>query len=322
MSTAKKHHFVPQFVLRRFAIAGTQQLHVFDKQTGRAFKANIADVAAENRLYDFSIGEWIATIEPSLADFESKAAAVLQGILAADSLTSLALYDRVVLAVLIAQLLLRSPHQRAVTRDMTSQLRSHVERMGTDPDTVPQLKVFDDNEEKQFTVRILDNLAREFAPIIATKCWVLHSAPDNLGLYVSDNPVAMHNELDAGPRGNLGLGVLGVEVYCPLTSGRCLGMYCPTVRDELDHAYDGYLARTRSRDGREQPLPEVAAQMFESFRTGQISPLTEESVEFMNSLQVWNAERFVFSSSGDFDLARKIVERNPALRTGPRPRTG
>jgi hypothetical protein len=30
MTSAKKHHFVPQFLLKHFARAGTSQVHVFD----------------------------------------------------------------------------------------------------------------------------------------------------------------------------------------------------------------------------------------------------------------------------------------------------
>jgi Protein of unknown function (DUF4238) len=98
MTSAKKHHFVPQFLLKHFARAGTSQVHVFDKLTSKVFVANVADVAAEHRLYEFTVGEFTATIEPSLAEFESKAAAVLRGVMTRDRLTRLTVYDRLVLS--------------------------------------------------------------------------------------------------------------------------------------------------------------------------------------------------------------------------------
>ena len=58
MTSAKKHHFVPQFLLKHFARAGTSQVHVFDKLTDKVFVANVADVAAEHRLYEFTVGEF------------------------------------------------------------------------------------------------------------------------------------------------------------------------------------------------------------------------------------------------------------------------
>jgi hypothetical protein len=69
MGRSKKHHYVPQFILRNFATEGGTRLYVFDKQTDRVFPANVADVAAENRLYEFSLGDLTATIEPSLQEF-------------------------------------------------------------------------------------------------------------------------------------------------------------------------------------------------------------------------------------------------------------
>jgi hypothetical protein len=282
MGHPKKHHYVPQFLLRNFVAAGGTRLYVFDKQTDRVFPASVADVAAENRLYEFSLGDVTATIEPSLADFESKAADVLRDLLSNDNLADLTVYQRVVLSGLVAQLLLRSPQQRAMMRHMNAELRQRVAAMGTDPDLLPQLKVFNDNEEKLYTARVLPDLMKQFIPVIAEKAWILHSVSKNETLYVSDNPVAMHNEMDFGLCGNLGLAVEGIQVFLPISSKRCLAMYCPSLSSSLQKA----------------------------------------SIESINSLQVWNAERYVYSGVDDFALAREMVANNPRLRTGPRPQIG
>lgn len=86
MARPKKHHYVPQFLLRNFAEAGGTRLYAFDKQTDRIFHANMADLAAENHLYNFSLDNLPVTIEPSLAEFESKAANVLREVLRLDNL--------------------------------------------------------------------------------------------------------------------------------------------------------------------------------------------------------------------------------------------
>jgi len=320
MERPKKHHYVPQFLLRNFTSDGGTRLYVFDKQTSKIFAANVADVAAENRLYEFSLGEVTATIEPSLADFESKAAIVLRTVLDKGSLAGLTLYQRTVLSGLVAQLLVRSPQQRAVRRHLNAELRKWVSTRGTDPDLMPELKTPNENEEKLFTAQALPSQMEQFAPLIFGKTWALHDAPISETLYISDNPVAMHNEKKIPHRGNLGLAVEGVEVYLPLSYNCCLGMYCPTVTSELMAAYEGY---RRIRAFRIRPMPpappEAAERLCRAFRTGESSPLRQASVEFMNSLQVWNAERYVYSRSDNFQLAHEMVAQNPGLRKGPRP---
>jgi hypothetical protein len=306
MTSAKRHHFVPQFLLKHFARPGTSQVHVFDKLTGKAFVANVADVAAEHRLYEFAVGELRATIEPALAEFESKAAAVVRSVMARDRLSDLTVYERLVLSALVAQLMLRSTHQRASMRHMIEQVRRHIAEEGTDPDSVPQLKTLDKNEEKELNARILSDVTQQFMPIIADKVWVLHDAPTNETLYISDNPVAMHNPNKFGLRGNLGLAVTGVEVYLPLSTSRCLALYCPTTCAELKRAYDQLKAKRGSHTS-ESLGPSSPERLVDAFHSGAINPLVAESVKFVNSLQVCNAERSLYSSIDGFDPARTMI---------------
>jgi hypothetical protein len=283
----------------------------------------VADVAAENDLYNFLLDDLPVTIEPSLAEFESKAASVLREVLSKDNLADLTPYQRVVLSGLVAQLLLRSPQQRAAMRHINAELRERVAAMGTHPDLLHQLKAFDNNEEKLFTASTLSDLMKEFIPIIFGKAWILHSVPEGETLYISDNPVAMHNEMESELRGDIGLAVKGVEVYLPLSGMRCLAMYCPLVMSELGAAYKYYKRLTVSvEDGSPPPPPEEAECVLEALRTGKCMSLQKESVELANSLQVWNAERYVYSRVDDFALAREMLRTNPSLRVGPRPQVG
>jgi hypothetical protein len=47
-------------------------------------------------------------------------------------------------------------------------------------------------------------------------------------------------------------------------------------------------------------------------------PLVSENVIHRNSIQVMNAERYVYSSDGDFGLVREMLKSNPELKGGPR----
>jgi hypothetical protein len=320
MADSKKHHYVPQFLLRQFSDGGGQKIYVFDKRTGRVFRSNILNVAAENRLYEFSIGNLTATIEPGLAQFETNAADVLRRILAAQSLAQITILDRTVLAAFVAQLLLRSPHRKAISDDMINQVREKVRRMGTDPDQLPELKILDENEKKILTAQFLAHTWKEFIPIIAFKTWVFHRVSNSGTLYLSDNPVVMHNEMQFGPRGNLGLAVEGIELYLPLSPTSCLAMYCPKMVADLERKYremppsQEFVDHTRFPDRRG-----IVEKLFTAFRTGEPAPFDCSNVEFVNSLQVWSAERYVYAADDDFELAKDMLVKNPRLRFGPRP---
>ena len=314
MADAKKHHYIPQFLLRNFAFDRRRRLYVFDKRTDRVFVASVADAAAENRLYEFSIDGTVGTIEPSLAEFESEAASALAAVLSEDNLGGTTAYQRAVMSGLICHLLLRSPQQRGMIRHITAEARRRVTEMGADPDKVPQLAVFDANEEKQYTATVLPELTKQFAPVVAGKTWVLHGIPEEHTLYISDNPVTMHNERRRDGRGNLGLAVEGVEVYLPLSPHRCWGLYCPTVIAELESKQEQW----RSLHPSTQP-PANVNQFLEVARSGGCAPLPKQTIEVVNSLQVGNAERYVFAGVDDFDFARELLADHPRLRTGPRP---
>lgn len=50
----KKQHYVPQCYLETWAIKGTHQVYVYDKQKKESRKNNIKDVASENYFYDIN----------------------------------------------------------------------------------------------------------------------------------------------------------------------------------------------------------------------------------------------------------------------------
>lgn len=52
--------------------------------------------------------------------------------------------------------------------------------------------------------------------------------------------------------------------------------------------------------------------------TGLGMMITRENIQFHNSLQVGFAERFVYSSTDDFDDAKKMLENSPRMRKGPK----
>lgn len=57
---------------------------------------------------------------------------------------------------------------------------------------------------------------------------------------------------------------------------------------------------------------------MEGFVEGVPLKLDPKSVKHFNSIQIRNAERFVYSYNGNFELVEKMLRTNPSVKKGPR----
>jgi hypothetical protein len=53
-------------------------------------------------------------------------------------------------------------------------------------------------------------------------------------VYISDNPVVMHNPRTFGPYGNIGIAVPGIEIYFPLSPEVVLAYFCPSSMKHVE----------------------------------------------------------------------------------------
>jgi hypothetical protein len=68
-NTPKKQHYIPQFLLNRFAKnskAKTKQVYVFDKQNELSYINSIKNVGCKNGCYDFAGRNGKTSLEPCL----------------------------------------------------------------------------------------------------------------------------------------------------------------------------------------------------------------------------------------------------------------
>jgi hypothetical protein len=59
--------------------------------------------------------------------------------------------------------------------------------------------------------------------------------------------------------------------------------------------------------------------LMNGINTGAVIPIPTETVLNLNSLQVCFSSRFVYGASDCFDLAREMIKKNPAVKTGVQP---
>lgn len=289
----KKHHYVPQSILKRFSIEGKErQVYVFDKATCRSYPAAIKDAGAENHFYSVEIGDQRHILEHLFQDIDDKGADLLDRVCQLRSLQTLSSEDRILLCAATAVQLLRVKKMRSDLIDLSQQLASLLEKYGGGP--------VEDGEMSENQARLIsiDTLAELpfFAQHFIDKDIALISSGESRFI-ISDNPVVLNNSF---PYGDLGLSSPGVEIYFPVSCNLTLGFFCRSVRK-------GYLEPFESRgEKRHQAL-------LDAFRSGAPIEFAAEKVDFLNYLQIHRSSQYLFSSESDFSYAILILDQNPAL---------
>lgn len=122
-------------------------------------------------------------------------------------------------------------------------------------------------------------------------------------------------------RVKLGLASAGVQLYFPLSPTLALSLMCPT---HLEMMIDGIERIDRMLMGRLGDPGSLRAQrkeissIVEALLTGAMTEVRPENVEHFNSLQVLEAERYVFSNKNDFSMVREMILRDNSVRRGTR----
>lgn len=312
MSIAKVQHYVPQFLLKNFGRGKKDQLWVFDKSKGRSFFTNAKNVASESRFYDFELDGEAISLEPILTKIESAAKRVVERILNEDTLGVLGEEERGQLAVFCSIQMARTRSFREQWLYFPRMLREELEKRGDKVEEGSQaeqlIQDFTENEVKAESGRFMLNAPEMFAEHFMSKHWVLAATDAKHPFLISDNPLTRQNMIERPHRGNLGLTVPGIEIYLPLAPTRALGMWCTSLTTPI----------LEQAEELRKFAPGYAEALADAIRTGNPLPYAEENVENFNSLQVWQAERYVFSSKEDFALAHDMITADSRLRAGPR----
>ena len=310
MTLPKVQHYVPQFLLRNFANGKKDQVWVYDKSANRSFPSNTKNVASESRFYNFEYQGQPLTLEAWLSKLEGQAKSVINFILAADSLSTLADNQKKVLASFLAVQLTRTKAFREKWNALPGQMREHFDKAGDKVAPGSQAEEFlrekTENDSKVQTARIIFDAPATYAANFLDKDWLLGATSRKHPFYLSDNPLTRQNMAD---RPNLGLRTPGIEIYLPLSPTRALVMWCPTL---IDLAHRGAGPTADSSD------PAGVIAMSDALLSGKPVQYSVANVENFNSLQVIWSERYVFSTSNDFQLAEKMLGEHPSLKNGPR----
>jgi hypothetical protein len=333
---AQHQHYVPRLLLRGFLShdhkkSSKNQVHVLDLETGKKFTASIDNIMGERRFNDFWVDEEnLATIEPAVGRIESHVAPLIRRIRREKYLERTP-EETGNLATLLAFQFIRTKKMRLLPASINEQLAAHVRKLGFDPGEVEGLETLDEETLKRQHVSHQVRSLTEYSRIIADKEFFLMVAPAGSSFYVSDHPVILHNDEDRrGAMSGLGLAVHYIQIYLPLSAEVMLCAYDKAIFGRLMQSNEEEIKKIRA-DALGRLIREeiTAAQMkkaldnikafdfttpfIKAIREGQPIAVGREQVQFYNSIQTFQAQRFVIDPHGSFWVAEKMIpERKKA----------
>jgi hypothetical protein len=320
-------HYVPKFMLRRFS--DTRDLvHAFDKHEDKVFafstsKKSKVGVAAERAIYDFEFQGVPMTLESSLSSLETKAAEVTAKIIQSRKIDPEWHMDKAILASFLAVQLVRTKSIMATLDDLSDRMENYFRSEGV-PDEFfePEPEVGDKaNARKAHYARMITNAPKDLAPLLIDKVWHLLQTEESAPFLLGDHPVARFNALGAGGRRTSGLRSKGVQIYFPLSPTLAVCLMCKTYLDTMIDGIERIDRLTAAKMGNATELRKLRSEtmpLIETMLTGGMVKCRRESVEHFNSLQIIEAERYVFSRKSDFPLTKKMIAADDATRHGPR----
>lgn len=319
---AKKHHFVAQAQLRRFARdAERRSIWVFDKTTGRSWVSSILNAGSEN---DFNTvvldaGKW--NFEDVFREVDGRSAALVSEVVARGSVGWIGLDEHAALIDLFATQVLRTHFARTSPLYLAGQMREMVRGLGYDPDRNPDMAMPSDAPLRLGAVRAF--LGRDRIACSMTRLApALFAAGPGSRFILSDDPVAIAN---AFPYGDTGLETHGIIALLPIAPSLAIALVCPTIIaryeaiDDIDMEPKKRARMLRYRDG---------------FRAGQPIEIEPAELGGWNHRQVARSARYLYAATDDFDFAREMLEERPEFRhvethielgemgRGPPPRAG
>jgi hypothetical protein len=302
-------HYVSRMLLRGFGRAErSDHVHVFDKKIAKKYVSAIRYVAAERGYYD--LGD--RTLDVGMNRADAIASRVIKKIRDRRSLAGISRQDRGTLAGFVILQLLRTRGFQAGYQHMGQALIDAIKQRGLKPPSEWDAELTPEGQREQY-LRIIPGFMRDLLPHLLDKDLLLFKTDKDVPFCISDNPVALNNTVNDGDGilGTLGLAVQGIEIYLPISSELTLAYICPSV----GRVYELQKLLLQRMGGF---ISEDAFYYLQARDSGKAKALKPENVRFQNSLQILNAERFVFSSRDDFEDATDMVAKDPEARFGRR----
>ena len=346
----KKQHTVPRFLLDKFSFETSgkrNRLFTFDKLNEKVFEQTVFNATTMNSFYNFVDDPASISLEPVLGVYEDQAAPLIKKIVEEKSISWLSEEDKYKIAEFIAVQQSRTHTRLQLIERMASVLDIRLTQMHPSSEKVETgFGTEGLNDRKNIFLNGIVS-QEEVISIFLEKSWILFETTKENPFFISDNPVTLYNSINMGVYGNLGIALEGIEIYIPLSSTITLGLICPSVAKlktqesvkilnkpnvivDLFNALDASQKKLVLDDAGQTETEFLQAvknlnsciEMAESFEDGSSYLIQDEKLKHLNSLQVAQSERYVFSTIDDFEVVQKMIAMNEQYKYGPSVKIG
>jgi hypothetical protein len=323
------NHIVPKFILEKFSDNG--KLSIFDKHTLRQFKLPTYRAMGEKDFNNVHIDGGVLSFEQKFTHIEDQAAPIIAQIVQQKSLASLRPMDEAILHTFVVVQLLRSKRRRLDQAAVGAEIKRRWPEVDLNP---LKERMADEEYDKFFALEMTFSKLGDLTSNLFPKHSYLMIKDCGGELYISDNPMVMHNSKQYGPYGNIGLGVPHIEIYYPLSHEVVLAYMCPLTMREMEEKLksseidvNSYFSRkfmspkglsTADRLKIEQCRTEIRREKtrYALIKDERLLPLNSENLLFLNSLQVMNSFRYLACRKNDFHFATKALSERPHWKEG------
>jgi hypothetical protein len=315
LNIPKKQHYVPQFLLRNFS-KKKNRIYVFDKKLNRSFPCNVKDIGHENNFYEDQLLGYGNETELKLSKLETVVAPVIEKILIDGSIKNLEDWEHKFIICLFSTVqMIRTNDIRKFLEGFNQILNKRITEWGYDPNTeVKNYKTPSQAELKSSAIDLLNTLPSSLSGGFLNKQLSLLKAPKGQNFYISDHPIVIHNHFPREGRGNLGIGLKGIEIFFPISPVYCLSFLCGETAQEVITKVKNFKASQLLGIVPKVDMSE-AEKMVDYFENGTTNKLAIENMDFSNSLQVIQSTRFVYSCEPKFNLAKDMLKTHPEIST-------
>lgn len=295
---SKKHHFVPQSILKRFSIeCNGKEIYVFDKKTEKIFNSSILNAGSENYFNTLTINNEKLNLESLYQEIDNTCAAVTEKIVSNASLINFDNADYCEIAFITASQMKRTKIMRSTLKHLNEQLHKTFEEIkGKISNTTHNYKTLSDDEIKAIAIMSSIDVEEEVISLLTKDIYLIKNI-SSTPFIISDCPVIMHNSFSYGGGG---LDSEGVEIYFPIDKNYMIAFCCPSITSKLEKLD---LLGANFEEGKK---------LLCAINTTTVFELDDINfVEFYNQLQVLNSSRFVYSCSDNHEFINEIIKAFP-----------
>ncbi|MGO2019070.1 DUF4238 domain-containing protein [Psychrobacter sp.] len=345
----KKQHTVPRFLLDKFSFetgGKRNRLFTFDKLNEKRFEQTVFNATTMNSFYNFVDHPDSISLEPVLGIYEDQAAPLIKKIVEEQNIHWLSEKNMYIIAEFIAVQQSRTNTRLQLIERIASTLDARLTQMNPSGEKVETGFGAEGSSDRKNV--FLDGIVSqaEVISILLKKSWILFETTKENPFFISDNPVTLYNSINMGLYGNLGITLEGIEIYIPLSSTITLGLICPSISKLkaqqaaeissrpkiLDvfnqlNASQKKLVLDKANQTETEFLQAVknlnsCIEMAKSFEDGTSYLIQDEKLKHLNSLQVAQSERYVFSGIDDFEVVQKMLAMDEQYKYGPSVKIG